>query len=81
MPCELGGEIPRQLGWEILGVKPKTEELKAGALETESSAEGAEIRVTDHLYLPGIVSAESLKELWPKKSPHPRHAGTVGLSS
>ena len=43
VPCELGGETRRQLEREILGVGLRTEGLKAGALETESQAEGAEV--------------------------------------
>ena len=48
------------------------------ALETESPAEGAEIRVTNHLGLPGTVLVIALRVSCPEETLQPRKTGTGG---
>ena len=69
---ELGRQTQRQLGWEILGVEAE------GSKALESPAEGAEIRATNHLGLPGTITVIALRVSCPEETLQPRKTGTGG---
>lgn len=81
VPCEQGEETSRQLGWEILDMKAKGEELKAEVLESESLVKGVEIRTTNYFSFLRTVSVVALKVPCPGKLLHPREVGTAGYPS